>query len=549
MINCSEIESDILVIGAGIAGCCAALEAAYTGKQVILISKVPPLHAHSVSARGGINVSVNEQNAAAHINDTLEAGGGIGNLNAIKMMCADAPKNLLWLEKLGVHFSKNENGSFQNKAFGCSKVARACFSKDRTGLAIMITLIKQIKKTRNIVLLDQMMAVKLLSHKRQFFGAQVLNLRDSTFCKVTSKAVILATGGGLNVYQQNTNAISTTGDGLGLAVDAGAALRDMEFVQFHPLGLRATGIQIPEPVLAAGGRILDSKGERLLKHSHPEKMELAGRDKVSIAIAKELKKDPKSEFFLDLSHVPKEKEYAIKEAQKIAETFLNVDIKINKVSIAPSAHYLMGGVSCNIYGQALDHQGNTLHGLYVAGEAACNGVHGANRVGGNSLLEVVVFGRKAGTNAAKLMSSRSLHTGSEAMLKIPYGENKIDIGAITKRLKLSMSENAAAIRSENSLDIQLAIIQQLKADFNEYKVNDFSRYYNQQIKQYFELKSLLTVSSAICLAAKQRQESRGAHYRTDFSKLGDYTDINSMVYRGSNGLLKSTLVKRETFNE
>lgn len=549
MINCKALESDILVIGAGIAGCCAALEAGLAGKKVTLISKIPPLHAHSVSARGGINVSINESDAAAHIKDTLEAGDGIGNKDAIKMMCENAPTHLLWLEKLGVHFSKNDSGTYQNKAFGGSKIARACFSKDRTGLAIMITLIKQIKKNPNITLLDQMMAVKLLRYERQILGAQVFHLRDTRCYKFLANAVILATGGGLNVYQQNTNAVSTTGDGLALAIEAGAALRDMEFVQFHPLGLRKTGIQIPEPVLAAGGRILDASGARLLERFYPDKLELAGRDKVSIAIAKELIKNPQNELFLDLSNVPKDKEYAIKEAEKIAETFLNVDIKQHKVSIAPSAHYLMGGVSSDIECHALDHQYGIVNGLYVAGEAACNGVHGANRMGGNSLLEVVVFGRKAGRNAAKYSANKPVISEKTTLLDIPFGKNNLDIGEITQRLKSSMSKNAAVIRCAKSLDDQIAIIEQLKMMLCEYKINDSSLRYNPQIKQYFELKSLLTISSAICYAAKQRQESRGAHYRTDFENSRDYAGVNSVVYKNDNGLLQSGLVKEKLGEE
>ncbi|WP_300543706.1 FAD-dependent oxidoreductase [uncultured Pseudoalteromonas sp.] len=543
MSKLTSLNAEVLVIGAGIAGCCAALEAAYAGKKVILISKIPPLHSHSVSARGGVNVAINEPDAFAHINDCLNAGRGVASKDCIEYMCESAPENLHWLEKLGVQFSKDESGHYKNKAFGGSNIPRACFSKDRTGLAIMVALIKQIKKNELITLLDQMMAVELIQETCQVIGAQVLHLRNTQLFKVFANSVVLSTGGGLNSYKYNTNAVSTTGDGLSLAFNAGAALRHMEFVQFHPLGLRNSGIQIPEPVLGAGGKIVSISNDNVMSRYYPEKKELAGRDKVSIAIAKELSNHPGSELYLDLTNIPEEKKFALKEASLIAATYLNADVTKDKISIIPSAHYLMGGVSCNINGQVLNCMGDIINGLFVAGEAACNGVHGANRIGGNSLLEVVVFGRLAGQNAAKLQKKANYQNASFKEFTFPFGDSKEKMGEILSTLKATMSQNAGVIRNENGLKEQLKILADLNRRYLDIKISDRTHFYNQQIKQYVELKNMLLISEAICRAALCRPESRGAHYRDDFPSEGNFFEMATLTYKHELGGMACELIR------
>ncbi|WP_462157644.1 L-aspartate oxidase [Pseudoalteromonas sp. GB56] len=528
----TQRDTEIVIVGAGLAGCTAALEAANAGRSVILLSKIQPIHSHSVSARGGINVSVNEQSAQEHIADTLKAGAGAQNSDAVEYMCNQAVDTLHWFESLGVHFDKSEDGRYQTKKFGGCQTPRACFVKGRTGLALMNTLLKHIRKHPNIQVLDQVHVSELIKVDGRIIGVTGWHKRDGRALRVRANAVVIATGGGLNVYQETTNAVATTGDGLAMALRAGAALTDMEFVQFHPLGLGHTGIQVPEPVLGAGGHLINSQGERFMSRYEPQKMELAGRDKVSIAIERELQSQGEDLVYLDLRHIDQQHQFALHEAASLTQTFLGLDIQTDVIPVRPSAHYLMGGVACDLDGRVEDAQGAQIVGLFAVGEAACSGVHGANRIGGNSLLEVVVFGRRVGQIVAQ---EPEHHLALPAIKPGLKNDKTLQADAkspadILNLLRRSMSENAGVLRAATNLKAHIGTLKALQEQATNLKISDQSTIYNQELVLRQELMNMLDVAMAISLAALSRGQSLGAHYRQDEEPNVHVHPFNTRVF-------------------
>ncbi|MEO2266919.1 FAD-dependent oxidoreductase [Pseudoalteromonas sp. YIC-656] len=528
----TQLDTEIVIVGAGLAGCTAALEAANAGCKVILLSKILPIHSHSVSARGGMNVAVNEQSAAQHVNDTLKSGAGVENREAVEYMCNHAIETLHWFETLGVHFDKAEDGSYKTKKFGGCSSSRACFVKGRTGLTLMNTLLKHIRKHPQITVIDQIHVSDLVKQNERVVGICGWHKRDGAAVNVYADAVVLATGGGLNVYKETTNAVATTGDGLAMALRAGAALKDMEFVQFHPLGLGHTGIQVPEPVLGAGGYLRNSLGERFMQRYEPQQMELAGRDKVSIAIERELQRLGDDVVYLDLRHIDEEQQFALQEARSLVGTFLGLDIGADLIPVRPSAHYLMGGIACDLDGQAENAQGQIIPGLFAVGEAACSGVHGANRIGGNSLLEVVVYGRRVGRAVcAQRGQSPEIASAYAPTIFVQQSDSAAKTPSeILNQLQLSMSNFAGVIRCEAGLKTHIAFLNQLKITALNLKLTDDSITYNQERASRQELMNMLDVALAISLAAMARTQSLGAHYREDDLTEHHPIKYNTCVY-------------------
>ncbi len=523
-----SIVNDILIIGAGISGCCAALEAATSGKNVILLSKNMLMYSHSVSARGGINIPIGEESAEAHIEDTLRSGSQLASKSSVKLLCEQSIGALEWLESLGVKFEREASGHYVKKRFGGCRIPRACFVKGKTGRSILSSLYRKLKEHPKVSILEQHHAIDLIKRENRVFGATVRHIRNGEFIQVLANHTVIATGGGLNMFEQTTNAVDTTGDGLAIAIRAGAALKDMEFVQFHPLGLGDTGIQLPEPVLSAGGKLVDENSQPFIEKYEPENKELAGRDKVSQAIVSELN-CTSGGVFIDLRHIPQEKQFLLEEAKELAHTFLGLDLSRDLIPVKPSAHYLTGGIFCDISGQVLDINGSAVEGLFAVGEAANSGVHGANRIGGNSLLEVVVFGRVVGRHIGELTSA-NIPAIEEAKPKLPAPNCQVvEQASIIKRLKCSMSCNVGVLRNRKGLLEQTVILKELVEEYSGLGITDSSITYNQEITRYFELKNMLELSAAITVSALHREESRGSHYRQDFPLCNVKTPLNSLV--------------------
>ncbi len=393
---------DVLIIGAGLAGQRAALAAAQTGATVAIISKVHPVRSHSVAAAGGINAALNPEDTwESHAFDTIKGSDYLGDQDAIEIMCREAPDEILWLEHAGVTFHRNERGNLGTRAFGGASAARTYYVADITGHAILHVLYEQLMKHSDTVdRYEEWFTTDLLQDDAgRCIGAICRNLRDGRLEVFNAKAVILASGGAGQAYRPTTNGLIVTGDGIAQAYRIGARLMDMEMIQYHPTTLAGNGLLITEGARGEGAWLLNAKGERFMEKYAPNKMELASRDVVSRAEQTEINEGngfPDGTVALDITKVPKRRVLeALREIVNIGRDFAGVDITSEPIHIHPGQHYIMGGVKTDVDGQT------TIAGLYAAGEVACVSVHGGNRLGANSLLDTLIFGRRSGEHAAR----------------------------------------------------------------------------------------------------------------------------------------------------
>src|SRR5438094_8351127 len=404
---------DLLIVGAGLAGMRAAL-AAPSHLDVALLSKVHPVRSHSVAAQGGINAALGENDSwEAHAFDTTKGGLYLGDQDAIEAMCREAPGDILDLERMGVIFSRDERGRIAQRPFGGAGFPRTCYAADRTGHAILHAMYEQLLK-RQAFVYEEWYVTSLIVEDGVCRGVVAWDLIHGGLHMIGAKAVILATGGSGRVFLTSTNAVINTGDGMALAYRAGAPLADMEFVQFHPTTLKGTGILITEGARGEGAYLLNTLGERFMKTYAPQQMELATRSTVSLAIGQEILEGRGVEgcVLLDLRHLGRQRILErLPQIRELAIEFAGVDPIESPIPVRPGAHYQMGGVKTNQWGET------ELPGLYAAGECACVSVHGANRLGGNSLLETVVFGRRAGKRAAEYADGKVPRAVSDATLR------------------------------------------------------------------------------------------------------------------------------------
>src|SRR5919204_1752226 len=410
-------KHDVLVIGAGLAGQRAALAAAERGVSVGVVSKVHPVRSHSNAAQGGINAALQEGDSwESHAFDTVKGSDYLGDQDAIEIMCREAPEEILHLEHLGVTFHRNEEGKLGTRAFGGASAARTYYVADITGQAIMHVLYEQLMKFSDaIARYEEWFSTALaLDDDGNCCGVVTRNVADGTMELFGAKAVILATGGNGQMYQPTTNALICTGDGIAMAYRAGAKLMDMEMIQSHPTTLAGKGFLITEGARREGAHLLNAKGERFLERYAPNKMELASRDVVSRAEQTEINEGrgfPDGTVALDITVVPRKRIHeALREIVNVGRDFAGVDITKEPIHIKPGNHYVMGGVKTDVDGQT------DIPGLYAAGEVACVSVHGGNRLGANSLLDTLIFGRRAGQHAAERAASMVLNPHSEALL-------------------------------------------------------------------------------------------------------------------------------------
>jgi succinate dehydrogenase / fumarate reductase flavoprotein subunit len=522
---------DVLIIGAGLAGQRAALAAAQEGASVGIISKVHPVRSHSVAAAGGINAALNPEDSwESHAFDTVKGSDYLGDQDAIEIMAREAPDEILWLEHAGVTFHRNETGHLGTRAFGGASAARTYYVADITGHAILHVLYEQLMKHHEAVdRFEEWFTTDLLQDDEgRCVGAICRNLRDGRLEVFNAKTTILASGGAGQVYKPTTNGLIVTGDGIAQAYRIGAKLMDMEMVQYHPTTLAGNGLLITEGARGEGAWLLNAEGERFMERYAPNKLDLASRDVVSRAEQTEINEGrgfPDGTVALDITKVPRRRTLeALSEIVNIGRDFAGVDITREPIHIRPGMHYMMGGVKTDSDGVT------TIPGLYAAGEVACVSVHGGNRLGANSLLDTLIFGRRSGEHAAK----RALHMPMPAspISRVADTEQEIDailnrepggrrIGAIKNELGETMNEYVAVFRDAEGLEKALEIVLRLKQEAAKAPIDDRGRIFNQDVIAAIELGYMLDCAEAIVVAAQERKESRGAQFRLDFPARND----------------------------
>ncbi len=522
---------DVLIIGAGLAGQRAALAAAQTGATVAIISKVHPVRSHSVAAAGGINAALNPEDTwESHAFDTVKGSDYLGDQDAIEIMCREAPDEILWLEHAGVTFHRNENGNLGTRAFGGASAARTYYVADITGHAILHVLYEQLMKfSTSIDRYEEWFTTDLLQNEEgHCVGAIARNLRDGHLEVFNAKATILASGGAGQVYKPTTNGLIVTGDGIAQAYRLGARLMDMEMIQYHPTTLLGNGLLITEGARGEGAWLLNGEGERFMEKYAPNKLELASRDVVSRAEQTEINEGrafPDGGVALDVTKVPRRRTLeALREIVNIGRDFAGVDITREPIHIRPGQHYIMGGVKTDVDGQT------TVPGLYAAGEVACVSVHGGNRLGANSLLDTLIFGRRSGEHAGR--RANNIAMPATPIARLSETEKQINaiiardtggrrVAAIKHELGETMDKYVAVFRDSEGLAKAHEIVRRLKEEAKTAVIDDHGTVFNQDVIGAIELGYLLDCAEAIVVSAEERKESRGAQSRTDFPGRND----------------------------
>jgi succinate dehydrogenase / fumarate reductase flavoprotein subunit len=523
---------DVLIIGAGLAGQRAALAAAREGATVAIMSKVHPVRSHSNAAAGGINAALNPDDSwESHAFDTVKGSDYLGDQDAIEIMCREAPEEVLWLEHHGVTFHRNAEGRLGTRAFGGASAARTYYIADITGQALLHVLYEQLMRHHEQVdrYEEWFVTALLQDDEGECCGAIARNIRDGSMELFAAKSVILASGGAGQCFKPTTNALICTGDGIAQAYRIGAPLMDMEMIQYHPTTLAGNGILITEGARGEGAHLYNAEGERFMERYAPNKLELASRDVVSRSEQTEINEGrgfPDGTVALDITKVPRKRTLeALREIVNIGRDFAGVDITREPIHIKPGCHYIMGGVKTDVWGET------SIPGLYAAGEVACVSVHGGNRLGANSLLDTLIFGRRSGEHAAKRARSMAMPIPSRASLR---DEQEMIAGIVGREpgtgrrvseikdeLGEMMNEKCAVFRDEAGLMEAHSIIRRLKEEALTASIDDRGTVFNQDVLGAIELGYMLDVAECIVVGALERKESRGAQFRLDFPKRDD----------------------------
>jgi len=515
-----EAVHDVLVVGAGCAGMRAAIEAHDSGADVALLSKIHPVRSHSGAAEGGINAALgnaSEDDPEKHTFDTVKGSDYLGDQDAIEILCNEAPDDVYQLENWGAVFSRTEDGRIAQRPFGAAGEPRTAYAADITGHVLVHVLYEQVMK-RDIPAYEEYFAWKLVVDDDRCQGVIAWDLVNGGVKTIGAKTVILCTGGAGRLYVGTTNAYSCTGDGMALAVRAGVPLKDMEMMQFHPTTLSPTGILITEGCRGEGAYLLNSEGERFLKDYAPNAMELASRDVISRAEQTEIDQGRglDGSVLLDLRHLGAERIIErLHGTRELSMTYALVDPIHEPIPVRPGAHYHMGGVDTDVWGQT------ELTGLYAAGECACVSVHGANRLGGNALMETITFGRRVGQHAADwalthttVAVPESQQTDAERELEVLMDRTKGERPwAIRDELASTMHENFGVFRREDQMKKQGDIVAGLRERYANVLVDDKGTLFNNDVTQALELGFLLDLAECMIPAGIERRESRGAHAR------------------------------------
>jgi succinate dehydrogenase / fumarate reductase, flavoprotein subunit len=529
---------DAVIVGAGGAGLRAALESSKRVKTAV-VSKLYPTRSHTGAAQGGMCAAlanVEEDSWEWHAFDTVKGSDFLADQHAVDIMCKEAVDSVLELERMGLPFNRTPEGKIDQRRFGGhtrnhgeAPVKRACYAADRTGHMILQTLFQQCTK-QGVEFFNEYFVLDLIMSDGVCGGIIAYEIATGEIHVFRAKSVLLATGGYGRMFKITSNAHTLTGDGPGVVYRKGLPLEDMEFFQFHPTGLYRLGILLSEAARGEGGILRNAEGERFMERYAPTIKDLAPRDMVSRAEFFEIKEGrgagPNKDYILlDLTEVdPEVIESKLPDITEFARTYLGVDPIKEPVPIVPTAHYAMGGIPTDIDAAVLkDHRGTTIPGLYSAGECACVSVHGANRLGTNSLLDIVVFGRRGGINMAEYALANSEPTAPQDVHKeveewlnsLMDGNGSESPADIRTELQDSMMDNASVNRSDDSLNEMLGILDGLRKRFDKSRVKDRSKIFNTEIVEHIELGFLIDMAEALVVSARARTESRGAHYRED----------------------------------
>ena len=566
---------DALIIGAGGAGLRAALESAQQGLKVAVVSKVFPTRSHTVAAQGGINAAlgnVTPDKWQWHMYDTIKGSDFLGDQDAIEFMCQQASEMVIQLEHFGVPFSRLDNGKIYQRAFGGqsqnygeSQAKRTCAAADRTGHAILHSLYQQNIRMGTEFFIEHFALDLLQDQNGHVHGAVILNMQTGETQPIQAHNTLLATGGAGQVFRTNTNASINTGDGLGMVMRAGIPLQDMEFWQFHPTGVSGKGMLISEAARGEGGILRNALGEAFMQNYAPKVKELASRDVVARAIATEVKEgrgcgEAKDHILLDLTHLDatliKERLPGIRD---ISLSFLGVDPIDKPIPVYPTCHYMMGGIPTDLNGQVIKpvfcpsdsnkrNEQAVVKGLYAMGECACVSVHGANRLGGNSLLDIIVFGKQAAKHIAESQDNTSVieldDTNYLALLKRwqrwnldsensktePEITSDCSVFSLKKTLQQLMESSCGVFRTQETMQSGLEQLTQIEEKFRTLQLQDKSAIFNLERIYALELENLILIAKATLASALARQESRGAHSRVDYPVRDDEQWLKHSLY-------------------
>ncbi|MAP35068.1 MAG: succinate dehydrogenase flavoprotein subunit [Halomonas sp.] len=562
MSNLRSLTFDAIIIGGGGSGLRAALELAKSGKKTAVLSKVFPTRSHTVSAQGGITCAIASADPNDdwrwHMYDTVKGGDYIADQDAAEYMCSEGPKAVFELEHMGLPFSRFDNGRIYQRPFGGQsknfgeggQAARTCAAADRTGHALLHTLYQNNLKN-NTTFLNEWYAVDLVKNASgDVVGCIAMCIETGEVVHVKSKATVLATGGAGRIYASTTNALINTGDGIGMALRAGFPMQDMEMWQFHPTGIYGAGTLVTEGCRGEGGYLVNKDGERFMERYAPNAKDLAGRDVVARSMVMEILEgrgcgDKGDHVFLKLDHLGEEVlGKRLPGIVELSKTFAHVDPAKDPIPVVPTCHYMMGGIPTNIHGQAItqDENGNDhiVNGLFACGEAACVSVHGANRLGGNSLLDLVVFGRAAG-----MFIEGALNEGIEyldasesdiefAMKRITRWNESEEGGESIPELKAElqdiMQNSFGVFREEKNMQEGVKKLAELRGRIANAHLPDKSNVFNTARVEALELDNLMEVAEATAIAALERKESRGAHSRYDYPDRDDVNWLKHSLY-------------------
>ena len=527
---------DVLIIGAGLTGLRAALRISDAGLNGAVVSKVHPLRSHSVAAQGGMNAALGnvkgEDGATdswkSHARDTVAGSDYLADQDAVERMCRQAPTAVMELEHMGMVWSRLDNGKIAQRPFGGAGFPRTCYAADRTGHNALHTLYEHVSE-REIPVYEEFFVTSLITNDGRCVGCTALELMTGQAHSLLAKAVLMATGGFGRIFNRSTNALINTGDGQALALRAGALLKDMEFVQFHPTTLYRTNILITEGARGEGGILLNQNGERFMERYAPKSIDLAPRDVVARAIEREIAEgrgDEGGYVHLDLRHLGADRIMErLPGIRQIAMDFAGVDPIQDPVPIQPGQHYSMGGIDVDVNGAS------TLPGLYAAGECACVSVHGANRLGGNSLVETVVFGRLVAEKIIEDVANITPPDDASAKAAVTSVNGRIDgilqreggerVFMIRDMMTDTMSSKFGIFRDEQNMQQGLGQIKKMQGRVSLASPQNKERQLNQALVRFLELEGMLLLAEAVARGALAREESRGSHTRTDYPERDD----------------------------
>ncbi|MFT4191284.1 MAG: succinate dehydrogenase flavoprotein subunit [Comamonas sp.] len=564
----STRKFDVVIVGAGGSGMRASLQLARAGLSVAVLTKVFPTRSHTVAAQGGVSASLgnmSEDNWEWHFYDTIKGSDWLGDQDAIEFMCREAPKVVYELEHFGMPFDRNADGTIYQRPFGGhtanhgeKPVQRACAAADRTGHAMLHTLYQKNVESRTQFFVEWMAQDLIRNADGDVVGVTALELETGETYVFHAKAVLLATGGAGRIFQASTNAFINTGDGLGMAARAGIPLQDMEFWQFHPTGVAGAGVLLTEGCRGEGAILLNSNGERFMERYAPTLKDLAPRDFVSRSMDQEIKEGrgcgPNKDYILmKLDHLGAETiRKRLPSVEEIGHNFANVDITKEPIPVVPTIHYQMGGIPTNIYGQVVEHKGDDytspINGLYAVGECACVSVHGANRLGTNSLLDLLVFGRAAGNHiveqAYKTRAHKDLPAGAadytlSRLARLDGSTGGEYAQDVANDIRKCMQEHAGVFRTQAKMDAGVEVINQIRTRVPSVTLKDKSKVWNTARMEALEVDNLIEVAQATMISAAARHECRGAHSVDDYERPAD--DAEHPLGRNDKDWLKHTL--------